>query len=69
MVWRGRFRVEFRDRIIEMGPGACVVVPRSIEHRIGADDEAEVILIAPAGTLNTGNVEDTEFTAPTGVAI
>jgi len=52
-----------------MGPGACVVVPRSIEHPTGADDEAEVILIAPVGTLNTGNVEDTEFTAPTGVAI
>ena len=69
MVWRGRFRVEFRDRIVEIGPGECVVVPRGVEHRTCADDEAEVILIEPAGTLNTGNVEDTEFTAPTGVAI
>ena len=69
MVWRGRFRVEFRDRIVEMGPGECVVVPRGVEHRTCADDEAEIILIEPAGVVNTGNVDDTEFTAPTGVRI
>ena len=27
LVWRGRFRVEFRDRIVELGPGELVVVP------------------------------------------
>ncbi len=69
MVWRGRFRVEFRDRIVEMGPGECVVVPRGVEHRTAADDEAEIILVEPAGVVNTGNVVDAEFTAPTGVAI
>jgi len=69
MVWRGRFRVEFSDRIVEMGPGECVVVPRGVEHRTCADDEAEIILIEPAGVVNTGNVDDTEFTAPTGVRI
>jgi mannose-6-phosphate isomerase-like protein (cupin superfamily) len=26
-VWRGRFRVEFRDRIVELGPGELVIVP------------------------------------------
>jgi mannose-6-phosphate isomerase-like protein (cupin superfamily) len=69
MVWRGRFRVEFRDRIVLMGPGECVVVPRGVEHRTGADDEAEIILIEPSGVLNTGNVVDAEFTAPMGAAI
>ena len=69
MVWNGRFRVEFRDRIVEMGPGECVVVPRGVEHRTGADDEAEIILVEPAGVVNTCNVRDAEFTAPTGVAI
>src|SRR5580704_5538674 len=33
LVWRGRFRVEFRDRIVELGPGELVVVPRGVEHR------------------------------------
>ncbi len=69
MVWRGRFRVEFRDRIVEMGAGECVVVPRGVEHRTAADEEAEIILIEPAGVVNTGNAVDTEFTAPTGVRI
>jgi mannose-6-phosphate isomerase-like protein (cupin superfamily) len=69
MVWKGRFRVEFRDRIVEMGPGECVVVPRGVEHRTGADDETEIIIVEPVDVLNTGNVVDAEFTAPTGVAI
>jgi mannose-6-phosphate isomerase-like protein (cupin superfamily) len=69
LVWKGRFRVEFRDRIIELEPGECVVVPRGVEHRTCADEEAEILLIEPAGVLNTGNVTDADFTAPTGVAI
>jgi mannose-6-phosphate isomerase-like protein (cupin superfamily) len=41
LVWRGRFRIEFRDRIIDLGPGEACVVPRGVEHRTAADDEAE----------------------------
>jgi len=44
LVWRGIFRVEFRDRSVEMGPGEFVVVPRGVEHRTAADEEAEVII-------------------------
>ena len=69
MVWKGRFRVEFRDHIVDMGPGECVVVPKGVEHRTCADEEAEVILIEPADTLTTGNIADAQFTAPIGVSI
>ncbi|GAA0544003.1 mannose-6-phosphate isomerase-like protein (cupin superfamily) [Rhizomicrobium palustre] len=69
LVWKGRFRVEFRDRIVEMGPGEYVVVPRGVEHRTAADTEAEVIIFEPAETRNTGNVVDETFTAPQGVKI
>ena len=69
LVWKGRFRVEFRDHVVVLAPGECVVVPRGTEHRTCADEEAEILLIEPAGTVNTGNVEDAAFTAPTGVAI
>ena len=58
LVHRGRFRMEFRDRIVELGPGEMIVVPRGVEHRPVADDEVEVVLFEPAGTLNTGNVLD-----------
>lgn len=64
MVWKGRFRVEFRDRVVELGPGDGVVVPRGVEHRTAADDEAEILLFEPAATRNTGNVVDETYTAP-----
>lgn len=69
LVWRGRFRVEFRDRIADMGPGEFVVVPRGVEHRTAADEEAEVLIFEPAEVRNTGNVVDAEFTAPQGVRL
>src|SRR6187402_2456428 len=69
LVWRGRFRVEFRDHIIELGPGEMVVVPNGIEHRTAADEEAEVLIFEPAATRNTGNVEDEIFTAPNGASV
>ena len=66
LVWKGRFRVEFRDHVVEMDPGECVVVPRGIEHRTCADDDAQILLFEPSGTVNTGDFLDTQFTAPTG---
>ena len=65
----GRFRVEFRDRAVELGPGELIVVPRGVEHRTVADEEASVLLFEPAATRNTGDVEDPELTAPGGVKI
>jgi mannose-6-phosphate isomerase-like protein (cupin superfamily) len=69
LVWKGRFRVEFRDRVVELGPGEGVVVPRGIEHRTAADAEAEVLVFEPAATRNTGNVVDAAFTAPDGARV
>ncbi|HET7084475.1 MAG TPA: cupin domain-containing protein [Rhizomicrobium sp.] len=69
LVLKGQFRVEFRDHIVAMGPGECVMVPRGMEHRTCADSEAEVLIFEPAGVRNTGNVEDEKFTAPEGVTL
>ena len=66
MVWKGRFRVEFRDCVVEVGPGECVVVPRGVEHRTGADNKAQVLCFEPVGVLNTGNVRDMTYTPPGG---
>ena len=60
----GRFRVEFRDRVVELGAGELLVVPRGVEHRTAADEEASVLIFEPAGVRNTGNVVDPRFTAP-----
>ena len=69
LVWKGRFRIEFRDRVVELGPGEGLVVPRGVEHRTAADAEAEVLLFEPSATRNTGNIVDATFTAPTGVKV
>ncbi len=53
LVWRGRFRVEYRDRIVELGPGEMTVVPRGVEHRTAADAEAEVLVFEPCDVVNT----------------
>jgi mannose-6-phosphate isomerase-like protein (cupin superfamily) len=58
LVHRGHFRLELRDRVLELGPGELVIVPRGVEHRPVADEEVEVLLFEPATTLNTGNVRN-----------
>lgn len=55
LVHRGSFVMEFRDRRVELGAGEFLVVPRGVEHRPVAEEEVEVVLFEPAGTLNTGN--------------
>lgn len=58
LVHRGRLRLEFRDRVVELSAGEFLIVPRGVEHRPVADEEVEVVLFEPAGTLNTGNLRN-----------
>lgn len=60
---RGSFRIEFRDRTIELTEGEFVIVPRGVEHRPVAESEVEVLLFEPKDLRNTGNVVDSVFTA------
>jgi len=69
LVVKGRFRMEFREvseaepahnkqREIWLEEGEFCIVPRGVEHRPVADEEAHVLLFEPASTLNTGNIEN-----------
>lgn len=58
LVVRGRFRMEYRDRHVWLEPGEFLIVPRGVEHRPVADEEAHVLLFEPATTLNTGDVRN-----------
>lgn len=64
LVWKGRFRVEFRDRIEHLEPGQFSVIPRGVEHRTAADEEAEVLIFEPSEVINTGDAAASKFTAP-----
>ena len=55
LVLHGRVRIELRDRHVELGPGELFVVPRGVEHRPVAVEEAHLMLIEPTGTPNTGD--------------
>jgi mannose-6-phosphate isomerase-like protein (cupin superfamily) len=55
LVHRGRFRMEFRDRTVEVAAGEFIVVPAGTEHRPVADEEAELVLFEPASTVRTGD--------------
>lgn len=69
LCWKGAFTVEFRDRKVVLSPGEMLVVPRGVEHRTLAEDEAEVLIFEPGGVVNTGDAEQSEFTAPQGARI
>ena len=58
LVHRGEFVMEFRDRRVPLKQGDFIIVPRGIEHRPVAAEEAEIILFEPVGTPNTGSAQD-----------
>ena len=63
MVHRGQLTLEMRGRdSAVLGPGEFFVVPRGIEHRPVASEECEIIMLEPAGTVNTGDATDSDLT-------
>jgi mannose-6-phosphate isomerase-like protein (cupin superfamily) len=58
LVLKGRIRMEFGDRNEWVEEGEFIIVPRGVEHRPVAEEEAHVLLFEPAATLNTGNVRN-----------
>jgi mannose-6-phosphate isomerase-like protein (cupin superfamily) len=63
LVLRGALRIELRDRVVDLGEGEMFVVPRGVEHRPVAEQETHVLLVEPATTRNTGDVEDARTVA------
>jgi mannose-6-phosphate isomerase-like protein (cupin superfamily) len=62
LVLKGTLRLELLTpsgpTAVELDPGELFIVPRGIEHRPVAPEEAHVLLFEPASTLNTGNVRN-----------
>ena len=55
LVLQGEIDIEMRDRTVTLGPGKLFVVPKGVEHRPVARQEAQLLLIEPSGTPNTGD--------------
>ena len=56
LVIKGCFTMEFREKSVVLNEGEMIIVPKGLEHRPVAVNEAWVLLFEPASTLNTGNI-------------
>ncbi len=68
LVVDGKLEIMFRDGKVTLEAGDLYVVPKGVEHKPVAEQECHILLIEPAGTVNTGNVSD-DKTAPNDVWI
>jgi mannose-6-phosphate isomerase-like protein (cupin superfamily) len=55
IVHKGTLTIRYRDRDVTLRAGEIQVVPKGVEHQPVADEECQILLIEPAGTLNTGD--------------
>ena len=55
LVVKGRLLLKFRDKDVALDEGELLVVPKGVEHLPVAEEEAWIMMVEPAGTLNTGN--------------
>jgi mannose-6-phosphate isomerase-like protein (cupin superfamily) len=55
LVLKGNLVIQLRDGEVRLGPGDLYVVPKGVEHRPVAEDEAHLLVIEPHGTPNTGD--------------
>ena len=56
LVVKGALRMKFRDHEEVIREGEFIIVPHGTEHLPIADEEAQVLLLEPKSTLNTGNI-------------
>jgi len=68
IVIEGEMVIDFRDGKVALKSGDMFVVPRGKEHKPFAANECKIMLIEPAGTVNTGEAGG-DLTAPNGAWI
>ena len=68
IVVKGQLKILFRDGNVLLNEGEMFVVPKGVEHKPVAENECHILLVEPAGTVNTGDVKD-GLTAPNNIWI
>ncbi len=56
VVLKGQLEIQFRDGNVVLKEGEMFVVPKGVEHRPVAEHECHILLVEPAGTVNTGEI-------------
>ena len=62
-VLEGKMSIQFRDGKVDLRAGELFVVPKGVEHKPFAEKECHVLLVEPAGTINTGGAGGTKTAA------
>jgi mannose-6-phosphate isomerase-like protein (cupin superfamily) len=62
-VVKGEITIKLRDGDVRLGEGEFAIIPRGVEHKPYAEEEAHVLLFEPKTVLNTGDVVN-ELTQP-----
>ncbi len=55
IVIEGELRIDFREGSITLSSGELAVIPKGLEHKPYSAHECKILLIEPAGTVNTGD--------------
>jgi len=55
IVLHGEMQIDFHDGNVTLKAGEMIVVPKGAEHKPCAERECQVLLVEPAGTINTGD--------------
>lgn len=59
LVLEGQMRIDFRDGQVILQKEEMFVVPKGVEHKPFAEQECRILLVEPAGTVNTGDAGGT----------
>ena len=56
LIVKGQLEIQLRDGNVLLNEGEMFVVPKGVEHKPVAESECHILLIEPAGTVNTGDI-------------
>ena len=68
IVLEGELTIDLESGPVVLSAGEMLVIPKGMRHRPHAASEAKVLLVEPAGVVNTGDAKS-ELTAPQDVWI
>ncbi len=57
LVIKGTLIIEFRNSSVTLNEGEFYIVPKGVEHKPIADEEAHIMLLEPKSTEQTGGVK------------
>jgi mannose-6-phosphate isomerase-like protein (cupin superfamily) len=58
LVVKGSLQIRLPDQVVQLDEGEFFIVPRGVKHQPAAADEAHVLFLEPASTVNTGSIRN-----------